>query len=160
MKDLQKGDAALSQPNTFSTVYAFSHRLPQVIETFIKITTVANHTLWLTPQHYIYVNNSLVAARMVKPGDEVTTDGGIQVAVVRVMREKATGLFNPHTLDGDLFVNGIKTSTYTTAVAPSLAHALLWPARVAYSAGIDVIGDRLDDPSPTLADLLPDGADN
>jgi hypothetical protein len=54
----------------------------------------------------------------------IATDGS-EATVVAVSQERNTGLFNPHTLQGDIVVNGIKASFYTAVVAPTLAHSLL-----------------------------------
>ena len=48
-----------------------------------------------------------------------------------VGREVATGLYNPHTMTGDIVVDGIQTSTYTAAIAPTLAHLALWSVSTA-----------------------------
>ena len=50
---------------------------------------------------------------------------------------EADGLYNPHTLTNDLIVNGVRVSALTDAVDPALGHALLWPARMAFLAGLD-----------------------
>jgi Hint module len=42
------------------------------------------------------------------------------------------GLFNPQTLHGDVVVDGLRASSYTTAVEPAVAHRLLWPLRVLF----------------------------
>ena len=41
---------------------------------------------------------------------------------------------------GNIFVNGVKTSVYTEALAPSMAHALLWPAAKLASLGVTIPG--------------------
>ena len=64
--------------------------------------------------------------------------------VTAVTVEWADGLYNPHTMTGDIVVDGVLTSTYTDAVAPSLAHALLWPVRMLSDAGVQVAGDDWD----------------
>eukprot|EP00042_Codosiga_hollandica_P002829 m.930376 g.930376 ORF g.930376 m.930376 type:complete len:481 (+) comp174817_c0_seq1:243-1685(+) len=156
MKDLEKGDKVLADVDEYSPVFTFSHRRPHILSNFKKIQTEANHTLWLTPEHYLYVNRSLAVARLVHIGDLLTTESGEQVAVVEVSDQMLEGLYNPHTVHGDIFVNGIKTSSYTSAVSPGVAHALLFPARAAYYAGIDLMGNSLDHPS-SLQGLLPQG---
>jgi len=55
----------------------------------------------------------------------------------------ARGLYNPHTLDGGVVVNGFAVSTWTAAVAPRVAAAALAPARAAFAAGWGgVVGAR------------------
>ena len=88
---------------------------------------------------------------------DIVEENGVQASVVAVSTETATGLYNPHTLNGDIVVNGIKTSTYTAAVAPALAHAALWPVRMLYSAGYDVINGVFDEGSELVASMMPKG---
>ena len=85
-------------------------------------------------------------------------ENGQQVTVVAVASETATGLYNPHTLNGDIMVNGVKTSTYTAAVAPGLAHAALWPVRMLYTLGYDIVNGAFDEGSELVASLMPKGA--
>lgn len=49
--------------------------------------------------------------------------------VTHVQKVSGQGLFNPQTLDGRIVVNNVVVSTYTTAVTPKLATALLSPFR-------------------------------
>jgi hypothetical protein len=67
------------------------------------------------------------------------------------------GLFNPHTMDGDLVVDGIHTSIYTAAIAPSLAHSILWPIRMLFSLGLDVLNGSFDQGSEFIASIMPRG---
>jgi hypothetical protein len=69
------------------------------------------------------------------------------------------GLYNPHTLNGDIVVNGVKTSSYTATVAPGLAHAALWPIRMLYTLGYDIINGAFDHGSALITSFLPRGAD-
>ena len=159
MKDLRKGDVVLVGQSQYSEVYMFSHRQEQTFTYFIKISTVANHTIWLTPGHYIYANGMLLTADSVKVGDSLITSENEHVAVSEVLVEMSVGIYNPHTIHGDIVVNGIKASTYTDAVTPVLAHSALSPVRALYSAGVDVIGDSLDDDTfHAVLDYLPRGS--
>jgi hypothetical protein len=89
-----------------------------------------------TPEgHYLYVNGELQTAGSVKVGDMLTLANGDKSAVTEVSSQWAPGLYNPHTLTGDIVVDGILTSTYTDAVSPTLAHALLAPLRQMYASG-------------------------
>lgn len=160
MDKLQVGDRVLVAPGKYSEIYLFTHRLAEATVQVVKLTVAhGDQPLRLTPSHYIYVNGSLAAAHTVQPGDKVTLSNGTQAAVATVTRELADGLFNPHTLHGDVVVDGIITSTYTQGIAPGLAHAALWPVRALYLAGVNVAEDGFDSGSPTLAALLPDGRD-
>ena len=69
----------------------------------------------------------------------------------------ANGLYNPHTMNGDIVVDGILTSTYTSAINPTLAHAALWPVRMLHSVGQDVLGHAFDSGSDALVAMLPAG---
>ena len=111
----------------------------------------------LTADHYLYVNGKLAVASTVKIGDTVVKGDSSDAVVVSVTTKKATGLYNPHTMDGDIIVNGIKTSTYTAAVEPSLAHSLLWPVRMLYNMGINVVQGLFDQGSDAIVSLLPSG---
>ena len=89
-------------------------------------------------------------------GDSIE-ENGVQVTVVAVSAATATGLYNPHTLNGDIMVNGFKTSTYTAAVAPALAHAALWPVRMMYTLGYDIVNGAFDEGSELVASMMPKG---
>ena len=78
-------------------------------------------------RNYIYADGIAVQARLVGVGNKLSN--GTVVAVDRI---KAVGLYNPHTLQGDLLVNGIVASSYTDAIPPYLAHSLLAPLRIMY----------------------------
>ncbi len=144
MAELAIGDRVLVGDNTYSEVYMFSHKDHNAVSTFVSIATSANQTIALSPSHYIYANSKLVAASAVVLGDVLIAADGSEVTVVAVSQERNTGLFNPHTLHGDIVVNGIKASCYTAAVAPTLAHSLLWPVRMLYSLGYDIVNGSLD----------------
>jgi len=77
----------------------------------------------------------------------VATIGSGWVVVARTTVTAATGgrgLYNPHTLDGSLVVDGIVTSTYTTAMAPAVADVALAAGRAAYWWGAGAtVGGRL-----------------
>jgi hypothetical protein len=138
MADLKVGDVVRVGAGAadFSKVYMFTHRDADVKAKFVKIATASGSEVRMTSGHYLYVNGQLQTARTVKVGDVVSAGN-----VTAVSSEWAEGFYNPHTMAGDIVVNGVKTSTYTDAVAPSLAHALLWPARMLYGAGVQVAGD-------------------
>ena len=157
MESLSIGDSVRVSPSQFSDVYMFSHRMPEAESSFVQLATQSNHTLLLTHDHYLYVNGRLVAAKEVRVGDMVENKDGEHVRVTAVTETRAHGLYNPHTLQGDIVVGGIRTSTYTTAVAPTLAHSALWPVRMLYSLGYDVIGGLFDQGSDIITALLPDG---
>ncbi len=122
---LGANDRVLVGDNTYSEVYAFGHKDNTAVSTFVSIGTSANQTITLSPNHYIYANSKLVAASAVVLGDVLIAAAGSEVTVVAVSQERSTGLFNLHTLQGDIVVSGAKASSYTAVVDRTLAHSLL-----------------------------------
>jgi len=158
MDALTVGDKVLAAaPSEFSDVYMFSHKLSAVRAEFVRISTAGGRTVMLTGNHYLYVNGKLAVASVVKTGDELKTAAGEADKVVSVSNVWAEGLYNPHTMHGDLVVDGIQTSTYTADIDPTLAHAALWPVRLMHSMGRDVVGDTFAEGSELIAALLPNG---
>jgi hypothetical protein len=135
MDQLVVGDNVRVGPKEFSEVYFFSTEMTETTSKFTKIVAEGAELL-LTRNHYLYVNGELATADTVKVGDVVVLANGTKASVSEVSEAWAPGLYNPHTLHGDVIVNGVKTSTYTAAVHPRLAHALLSPLRTMYSSGI------------------------
>lgn len=136
MFELQVGDSVRTGPDQFSVVYMFGHRRPDAVATYRNITTESDHSIVLSDAHLLEVNGKLTPAAEVNAGD-VTSSGRI-TSVVDV---RARGIFNPHTLDGMIVVNGVRASTYTTVCPPEIAHKLLWPVRALYRAtGVNVLG--------------------
>lgn len=131
MESLQIGDEVRTGVDSFSKVFMFTHRLTKGMYSFVRVRMELGRELTLSPTHYMYVNGRLAAAHTVKVGDRVdTVDGADKVEWIE--HEQLRGLFNPQTLDGDIVVNGVFASTYSRAVAPGAAHALLVPLRAAF----------------------------
>lgn len=136
MGTLTTGDKVHVGNGQYDDVYFFSTQLESTMSKFVVLSTSATETpLKLTSGHYLYVNGKLATAGSVKKGDMLTLANGNKAAVSEVSSEWAPGLFNPHTLSGDIVVDGVLTSTYTNAVDPTLAHALLLPLRQMYAMG-------------------------
>lgn len=138
MGDLEIGDWVQVSTNEFSPVFMFTHRMSSLgigPQTYSRLVTASGHALTLTPSHYLYVNGALKPAGVVVPGDVLVLADG-RVSEVRAVGNilASAGLYNPQTLHGDIVVDGIVASTYTTAVRPNLAHAALSPLRAVYSA--------------------------
>lgn len=152
MAELKVGDEVLvGAGNTFSRVFMFTHRLspqsmtlsriaataqkadaPARAYEFVQLETSAKHTAILTASHFLYINNELAPAANARVGDCLQLADGKQAEIVRISTVRKPGLYNPQTLHGDIVVNGIVTSTYTTAVRPVLAHQCLLPLRTLY----------------------------
>mmetsp|Transcript_9985 Transcript_9985/g.23897 ORF Transcript_9985/g.23897 Transcript_9985/m.23897 type:complete len:500 (+) Transcript_9985:212-1711(+) len=139
MDQLNVGDVVRSGVwGETSAVHFFSHRESNSINTFLQIShSLGNITL--TPSHFLYANGGLVKAKNVKIGDSLQwTSGGQRsdpvVTSIEMVRRR--GLYNPHTMQGTLIVDGIRTSCYTSTVHPGLAHIVLAPLRAFYRLGI------------------------
>ena len=104
------------------------------------------------------VNGGLATAATGAVGDALTLRDGSSATVTKVHTTWAQGLFNPHTMHGDIVVNGVQTSTYTQGIAPALVHAALWPVRALYAAGVAVADENTLAAGPQpLPDALPNG---
>jgi hypothetical protein len=135
MDELRVGHRVKVAKDTYSDVFLFTHKLGRVTAPFVVIRTASGHEVSMTSGHYVYINDaSLVPVSSVQIGDELALASGARSAVVAVSEAVHGGLYNPQTLHGDIFVDGIVASTYTTAVAPVLGHASLSPLRALYSA--------------------------
>jgi len=171
MAELQVGDTVHVGRGAFSQVFMFSHRIAAADSKslFVSITATPDSAetssakpssqgpLLLSADHYLYANDALVAASTVKVGDQLESGSGAPLRVTHVERVWGSGLYNPHTMTGDIVVDDIKTSCYTTAVHPTLAHAALWPVRTLYSAGVDIVNHAFDNGSELIASVMPDG---
>lgn len=169
MHELQLGDRVLvgtapddPQHAVYSTIFAFSHRDRYARAAFIEVTLAdTNATLRLTPGHYVHSSRRLVAARVLRARDALRRGDGRQVRITRVRQVMAHGLYNPQTMHGDIVVNGICASTFTMAVAPRCAVALLAPVRAMHAVSRtmgDVVSTWLQAGNPTAIKWLPYGA--
>lgn len=132
MADVKIGDRVKVADGVFSHVFMFSHRMTDTTNDFVVVKTVAGTELPLTDGHFLYVNGALAAAKTIRAGDVVESASGAPLTVASVASRSMQGLYNPQTVHGDIVVNGIRASTFTTAVQPSAAHALLAPMRAIY----------------------------
>lgn len=134
MDQVQIGDSVLVAPGVFSEVFMFTHRLADIKTNFVTLHMSSGSQLSLTSGHLLYVDGQLLPARKVRTGSALHLADGSMSYVAAVTRAAKSGLYNPQTIHGDIVVNGIITSTYTTAVRPVVAHALLAPLRVLYTS--------------------------
>lgn len=153
--DLKIGDRIHVGIGRYSDVFMFTHKLSDAMEEFIQLETVSGDKLTLSAGHYLYANDALVAADVAKVGDVVELGSGSKVLVSAKSRVLKKGLFNPQTVSGDIVVNNIRASCYTTAVEPTIAHVALAPLRAAYEA----LGwaTRVAEDGSSLANALPSG---
>jgi hypothetical protein len=126
MAQLQVNDIVRTGANTFSRIYMFSHQ-DRSIQTFFTELSGNTFKLLLTGDHFLYVNGNAIPASQVVIGDQIEFHQ-VNASITRIQSRLAMGLYNPHTLDGDLIVDGIRTTVY--AISPKLAHFLLSPIRV------------------------------
>lgn len=134
MDEVKVGDRVLSRQGIYSEVYTFSHRLLEGWYRFVRLETKSGRgDVSLSRGHYVYVNGGrMKVAEEVVVGDEVELSEGKWEEVVKVEWIHQEGLINPHTRQGDVVVNGVRCSTFTSAVEPRLAKGLLWPVKILY----------------------------
>ncbi len=90
MSEVNIGDRVLVGNNAYSDVFMFSHRMADVTNTFVKMST-AETTLMMTADHYLYVNGNLAVASSVRVGDVLVAQNGAEVVVTDVTFERANG---------------------------------------------------------------------
>lgn len=138
MDQLSIGDRVHVGNDMYSEVFLFTHKLSEVTHEFltIRVGTVEkiDATISLTRGHFLYVNGQMATAGSVKTGDMLQLENGNMRSVVDVQCSTFKGLFNPQTAHGDIVVDGIRASTYTTAVKSTVAHSLLVPLRALYTS--------------------------
>lgn len=144
VRDLTVGDtlavhpaAGRAAPADGGVVHAFSHADPDVLLSFLSLTTESGSSVTLTGGHFLWVNGVPAPADTVRVGDTLhVLPVGANGTVVRIETVTAAGAYAPHPLGGELIVGGVRVSAYTAAVAPTVAHALLAPARAAWRSGL------------------------
>lgn len=119
----------------YSGVFLFSHQDSDTVSDFVRIFSSNDRLLELSAGHYLYVNRKLVTASSVREGDSLVDEDGSSIRVSRVGKVRRRGLYNPQTMNGNIVVDGVLVSTYTTAIQPAVASALLTPVRAAYQCG-------------------------
>jgi len=134
---LKLGDKVRVNENEFSEVFFLGHWDHTSISTnFVEIRLEDDNKLVVSRGHMIYVNNKLVQAKHAKVGDTMVTVEAKHSKNVMIMEIKdgvrVRGLYNPHTMHGDLVVNGIRVSTFTNAMQQQVAHAMLLMERVVW----------------------------
>lgn len=144
MDDLQLAEPVAIGNGKHSDVYFFGHKLEDQATEFVSITTGASHNpLRLSPDHYLYINGRLATAKTAQVGDHLRApDGTDSLVINEVTREMHRGLYAPTSLHGDLLVDGVLVSSYTSALHPGVAHKLLHPLRLLYRYGFDSVVSR------------------
>jgi uncharacterized surface protein with fasciclin (FAS1) repeats len=158
MAQLLAGHEVKTAADEHSPVFLFTHRQLDGLHEFVRIESESGHALSLSANHYVYANGKLAAADAVRVGDVLSTlDGASRVRRVGTVMER--GLVAPHTLHGDIVVNGVRASSYTRSVHPRVAHVLLAPVRAVVRAGLatEPLGGLLYDGADRLARYAPSG---
>lgn len=155
MDEIKIGDNVKVGSGEYSPVYMFSHKTSDRSYSFVKVTTCCGTTLSLTKGHYLYVNGQLAAAKSIRVGDSVMTETGV-ATIIDVATVNGLGLYNPQTITGDIMVNGIKASTYTTAVESKAAHCMLAPVRAVFNI-FGLTTTVLENGADSLAKIVPSG---
>lgn len=159
MRDLDAGHHVhVSERGIVSPVYLFSHRLHHGLHEFVRLTAESGHSISLSPAHYLYANDQLTAASAVRIGDVLrTVDGPSRVTRVDMVHD--VGLVAPHTMHGDIVVDGVVVSSYTMAVHPRVAEILLAPLRAVVRMGLakEPLGSLLYNGADHMAQYLPSG---
>lgn len=136
MAQLRIGDNVQTGDNTFSPIFAWTHHSQQVVSTFVQVKHSDNDDVFkVTPNHFVYrYSGELVLAKDLVVGDILISGNGAPSTVESVDLVQQRGLYNPQTVHGDIVVDGVRASTYTLAVEPKAAHALLSPVRAVFKA--------------------------
>jgi len=124
MSKLRVGDKVKTADGSYSKVYSFSHKDDSAKATYLQIHTDSMHkarSLEITAKHLIYVfdtaskTTKLSFAQDVKVGDFLVTVDGLpsQVKSIRTV-EGHRGLYTPATVSGNILVNGVQASIYTS----------------------------------------------
>lgn len=135
MEEVRVGDRVQVSSSEFSEVFVFTHRDRYDSATHYVEITSGNVSVTMTGSHLIHVSKGMIQASDCKRGLKILTVFGWQV-VTSVREVKASGLYNPQTLHGDIVVDGVVASTFTTAVQTHMASGLLSPLRALYRVGV------------------------
>lgn len=74
-------------------------------------------------------------------GDYLFDASNQSLKVIYVDHTYARGLYAPHSIQGDLIVNGLRVSCYSTAVPPATASIALAPLRLLHNVRLQNIAD-------------------
>lgn len=136
MSKLRPGHVVQVGENTFSPVVSFSHRDGTSRHTFRQLLVsrpgVNDSLLTITGGHFLYIiDGRRLPAAHIFPGHVLKSPKG-PAHVIAAYWGTATGLYSPVTAHGDIVVDGVVTSCYTTSVKVPTAHALLLPVRASF----------------------------
>lgn len=128
--NVRVGDEAVVRRGRYSPVIALTHADASYEGVFVRLIT-RNASLTLSSGHYVPSSRGVLRAIDVYADDLLFDLSGRPMRVERVHFVRSSGLYAPVTAAGVLVVDGVLASSYTAAVTPPLAHALLAPVRAA-----------------------------
>lgn len=141
MDELRVGDelADLSSSSPSSPLIGWTHADSRARARFIRADTALYGSLVASEGHFVYADGKLRPMKDVRVGMTLSHESGLDVPVSNVSAFISKGVYNPHTLSGDIVVDGFRVSCYTTVIRPSAAHALLAPLRAAFRAIVSFV---------------------
>lgn len=117
----------------FSEVFAFTHSDGWAVRRFVRVGFGRNESLGPlvgTGGHLVYANGEVIRMDEVRVGDVMDVVEGGRRRVERVEWVWGKGLYNLQTFHGDVVVQGVVVTTYSSIVGSAwIAHALLAPVR-------------------------------
>lgn len=129
MSDIRVGDEVSVGNGHYSRVFMFTHQTAGGAFPFVRLTSAAGPALTASDGHLAYIAGELRPVDEARVGDELVLADGTRTTVAKIERVELPGLYNPQTEHGDIAVDGVVASCYTTAVPASAAHSLLAPLR-------------------------------
>jgi len=156
MDQLSIGDRVFVSADETSLVHMFGHRVEKAMFDFVEIGWNADggeRALRVSSDHMIYINGVLKPAGSAQAGDSLVwaaNSSGVNqhVRVEKVSMVRDAGLYHPHTVQGNLVVDGILTSCYTTLIHSQLVplwHTILMPIRAVFqSLQLNILGSVLE----------------
>lgn len=136
ISDVRVGEFVSGGKGTWTRAIGFSHRDRFARVKMVEISARSGQRVRASEGHYMYTWRGLTAAGDVTTADWIRVENGTMERVSSVKRVADTGLVNLQTVSGDVVVDGVWASTYTTAVRTEIAHAALAPLR----ALMEVVG--------------------
>lgn len=134
---VKEGDIVAVGNDRTSPVFLITHNDHDVIHEFVTLTTQHGAKLTATSGHYVPVGDNgaqvLVAAGEIKIGDYLTLENGTRSPVVHIGTICEKGLYSLQTAHGDIVIDGVVASTYTTAADARFSHAALLPLRASFA---------------------------
>lgn len=152
MEDLESRDLVEVGKNQYSRIYASTHRKTEVVTRFVKVTLEDGKILELSHSHFVYdgFDKQVLHAKYAEIGHTLFNRKEISVQVPNIQEKRKRGLINPHTENANFIVNGVLTTTYTSAVSLHAAHSLPAPIRsIMCSIGVSATGLE------NISDIIP-----